>query len=191
MNCCCSRRRWYIRSRRRVPDSKLAPATAGGPALVNLHPTSAVTQLRLSAGGHHPFRGFPRRPCRFMNGPPVRPHRVPIIRLCMPSYRPSLIVRQTLPGTPLWPVLCLPRQGAAALSGSQGGWPLKSRARHPYLSNVCPVSRAALAMPQPEMARQQSRAIAVLITSIDPCLPRGKFIAVRENARLHCDFSDI
>ena len=61
-------------------------------------------------------------------------------------------------------VLCLPHQGAAALSGSQGGWPLKSRARHPYLSNICPVSLAALAIPQPEMARQESKAIVVLTT---------------------------
>ncbi len=57
-------------------------------------------------------------------------------------------------------------QGAGGLSAWQGGSLLKSRARHPYLSNVCPVSLAALAMPQPEKARQASRAIAILIASL-------------------------
>ena len=59
----------------------------------------------------------------------------------------------------------LPGQGVAELLGSQGGSPLKSRARHPYLSNICPVSLAALAMPQPEIVRQARRPITILITS--------------------------
>jgi hypothetical protein len=46
------------------------------------------------------------------------------------------------------------------------------------LSNVCPVSLAALAIPQPEMARQESRTIAVLATNIDSYLSRVRVLII-------------
>ena len=47
-------------------------------------------------------------------------------------------------------------------AGWQGFSPFSSFARQPYLSNIWPVSRAALPIPQPDKAASASKAIATL-----------------------------